>query len=73
MKSYNNLPPQQHLTQRLADQFNAAERLWRNLEGKRKRLRELGPRMPEKSHKQLDLLEFAKTRPPQDCIGDTEE
>jgi len=73
MKSYNNLPPQQRLTQRLADQFNADERLWRSLEGKRKQGRELSPRLPEKSHKQLDLLEFAKTRPPQDCIGDTEE
>ncbi|MBI3811828.1 MAG: hypothetical protein HY283_06450 [Nitrospirae bacterium] len=73
MKRYDNLLPQQRLTQRLADRFNADERLWRILEGKRKQRRELGPRLPEKRHKQLDLLEFAKARPPQDCIGDTEE
>ncbi|MBI3596551.1 MAG: hypothetical protein HY203_05295 [Nitrospirae bacterium] len=69
MKSYNNLPPQQRLTQRLADQFNADERLWRGLEGKRKRRRELGPRLSKKRHKQLDQLEFAKARPSQDCIS----
>lgn len=70
---YNNLPSQQHQVQRLVDQFNADERLWRTLEGKRKRRRELGTRLSKKRHKQLDLLEFAKARPPQDCIGDTEE
>jgi hypothetical protein len=73
LKSYNNLSFQQHQVQRLADRFNADERLWRSLEGKRKRRRELGPRLPEKRHQQLDQLEFAKTRPPQDCIGDTEK
>jgi len=71
LKSYNTLPPQQRLTQRLADQFNADERLWRSLEGKRKRRRELGPCLSKKRHKQLDQLEYAKARPPQDCIGDT--
>ena len=72
-QQYNTLPPEQRLTQRLADRFNADERLWRSLEGKRKRRRELSPRLSKKRHKQLDQLEFAKTRPPQDCVGDTEE
>ncbi len=69
MKSYNNLPSEQHPVQRLVDQFNADERVWRSLEGKRKRRRKLGPRMPKKRHKQLDQLEFARARQPQDCVG----
>jgi hypothetical protein len=73
MKRYDNLPPEQRPAQRLADQFNADERLWRSLEGKRKRRRKLGPRLPKKLHKQIDQLEFATARPTQDCIGDTEE
>lgn len=69
MKQYSNLPSQQRLTQRLADRFNADEQVWRSLEGKRKRRRKLAPRIPEKRHKLLDQLEFAKARPPQDCVG----
>jgi hypothetical protein len=52
-QQYNNLPPQQRMTQRMADQFNADERLWRNLEGKRKRRRELGSRLSKKQHSSL--------------------
>jgi hypothetical protein len=70
MKSYSNLPPEQRPGQRLSDRFNADERVWRSLEGKRKHRRKLGPRLPKKLLKQLDQLEFAKARPPEDCIAE---
>jgi hypothetical protein len=41
MISYFNLPSAQRRTQRIVDQFNAAEELWRSLETKRLRRREL--------------------------------
>lgn len=72
MRPYNNLPPPQRSIQRLTDQFNADERLWRSLAEKRgeRRLRRKGqPRLSAKQHRLLDLLEFANARPPQDCIG----
>ena len=56
MNPYYNLPPEQRFTQRLADQFNADERLWKKLE-------------PRKMLKKLDLLEFARERPPLECVG----
>jgi len=31
MKSYNNLPPEQHRVHELADEFNADERRWQGL------------------------------------------
>ena len=31
MKSYSNLPPEQHPVQRLVDQFNEDERRWQDL------------------------------------------
>jgi hypothetical protein len=49
-------------------QFNVDEELWFSLESKRRR-RKLHPRMSAKLKRQLDLLEFARARPPQDCIG----
>jgi hypothetical protein len=70
MKSYNNLPPQQRSTQRLADRFNADEGVWRSLEGKRQHRRKVDPGHAKKLHKQLDQLEFAKARPSEDCIGE---
>jgi len=69
MNPFYNLPPEQRATQRLVDQFNADERLWRKLEPKRRARRKLQPRLSRKKRKNLDLLEFAKARPPQDCIG----
>ena len=57
------MPPEQRLTQRLVDQFNADERLWKKLEPKRR------ARLSRKNLKELDLLEFARARPPQDGIG----
>jgi hypothetical protein len=41
---------------------------------KQARLRRmLFPWLSKKQQKQLDLLDFAKARPPQDCVGRIEE
>ncbi len=69
MNPYYHLPPEQRLTQRFVDQFNADERLWKKLEPKRQARRKLRPRPSHKGLKKLDLLEFAKARPLQDCLG----
>jgi hypothetical protein len=69
MNPYYNLPPDQRPTQRLVDQFNAHERLWKKLEPKRGARRKLRPRLSRKQLKGLALLEFAKARPPQDALG----
>jgi hypothetical protein len=66
---YYNLPSEQGGTQRLVDQFNADERPWRKLEPRRRARRKLRPRLSRKKLKKLDLQEFAKARPPQDCVG----
>ena len=70
MNPYYNLPPEQRRTQRLVDQFNADEKLWKKLEPKRLARRKLPPRRSPKKLKNIDLLEFAKARPPQDAIGE---
>jgi hypothetical protein len=49
--------------------FNAAEELWRRLEVKRLRRRELCPDLAPELQFQLDLLDFANARSPEDCIG----
>ena len=64
-----HLPAEQRRAQEFVAQFNADERLWRRLEGKRRLRRRLYPRMSAKLRKQLDLLEFAAARPPQACVG----
>ena len=69
MTSYYHLPPQQRRVQQLVAQFNADEQLWRSLETNRRRRRKLHPRMSAKLRRQLDLLEFANSRPLQDCVG----
>lgn len=69
MNPYYNLPLEQRRVQRLVAQFNADERLWRSLARNRRQRRKLFPFMPVKLQKQLDLLEFTVTRPPEDCIG----
>jgi len=71
MTPYYNLPPEQRRVQQLVAQFNADERLWRSLEAKRRR--KAHPRMSAKLRRQLDLLEFANSRPPQDCVGEISE
>jgi hypothetical protein len=64
-----NIPPKQRRIQQLVAQFNADEELWFSLESKRHHRRKLHPRMSAKLRRQLDLLEFASARPPQDCVG----
>jgi hypothetical protein len=51
------------------DQFNADERLWKELEPKRRLRRKLCPHLSRKRLKKLDLLDFTKARPPQQCVG----
>jgi len=64
-----NISPKQRRIQQLVAQFNADEELWLTLESKRRRRRKLHPRKSAKLRRQLDLLEFASARPPQDCVG----
>lgn len=69
MTPYFHLPPEQRRVQRLVDQFNADERLWRSLEAKRRLRRKARPRIPARLRRQLDILEFANSRPLEDCVG----
>ncbi|TMA82757.1 MAG: hypothetical protein E6J74_37135 [Deltaproteobacteria bacterium] len=69
MISYFNLPLAQRKTQQIAAQFNAAEEIWRSLELKRLRRRELCPDLSAEIQIQLDLLDFAMAQSPKDCIG----
>jgi hypothetical protein len=69
VNSNYNIPPKQRHTQQLVAQFNADEELWLSLDTKRRCRRTLHPRMSAELKRQLDLLEFARARPPQDCIG----
>ena len=69
MNPYHNLPPEQRAAQRLVDQFNADERLWKELEPRRRARRKLRPRLAHEKLRRLDLQEFAKAKPTQDCIG----
>jgi hypothetical protein len=69
MNPYYNLPPEQRMTQRLVDQFNADERLWKKLEPRRRLRRKILRRLPRKQLKELDLAEFASNKPPQECVG----
>ena len=70
MSPYYNLPSEQRSTQRLVDQFNAAEQLWKKLAPRRRVRRKLLKYfLSRKQLKQLDLLEFARERPPLECIG----
>lgn len=70
MNPYYNLPPEQRPLQRLVDQYNADARLWRRLAPRRRARRKLLRRvLSRKKLKKLDLREFARARPPQDCIG----
>jgi transposase InsO family protein len=71
MNGYYNLPPEQRRMQRLVDQFNKDEQLWKKLEPHRRFRRKVLRRvLSTKMLKKLDLREFARKRPPQDCIGE---
>ena len=69
MNAYFNLPPEQRATQRQVDQYNADAGLWKKLEPRRRARRKLLSRLSQKKLKELDLAEFAKARPPQECVG----
>jgi len=69
MNLYYNLPSEQRFTQRLVDQFNADERLWKNLEPRRRLRHKVCPRLSKEKFKKLDLAEFAQARPPLECVG----
>ena len=69
MKAYHNLPVTQRDVQRLVDEFNADERLWCSLRYARKRRRKILQQLAWKDRRVLDLLEFARLRRADDCIG----
>jgi hypothetical protein len=69
MNPYPNLPPEQRPAQRLVDQFNADERLWKKLEPNRAARRKIRPPLSSAKLKKLALQEFAQASPPPDCIG----
>jgi hypothetical protein len=69
MNPYYNLPQEQRRVQQLVAPFNADERLWRRLEGKRRLRRKLLRHLPAIQRKQLDLLEFANARRLEECVG----
>jgi hypothetical protein len=69
MIPYFNLRSAQSRTQQIPDQFNAAEKLWRSLKVKQPRRRKFHPELSPELHKQLDLLDFATSQAPKDCIG----
>ena len=73
MNLYYNLPSKQRRVQRLVTLFNIDEQLWESLKAKRCLRRTLFPWLSKKQQKQLDLLDFAKVRPPQDSVGMLEE
>lgn len=67
--NYPNLPGSQRDSQRLVDQFNADEAHWRSLEPRRRLRRKILRRLKKEEHRALDLLEFSKLRPADDCIA----
>lgn len=68
MNLYGNLDPEQRRVQRFVTLFNADEQRWESLKGKRRLRRALFPWLSKKLQKQLDLFDFAKARPPEDCL-----
>ena len=65
MNPYYNLPPEQRVTQRMVDQYNADARRWNKLVPRRRARRRLLSRfLSRRMLKKLALLEFAKARPP---------
>lgn len=73
MTPYSHLPPAQRRVQRLVAQFNADGQLWRSLEPTRRRHHKMHPRMSARLRRQLDLLDFANSRPLRDCVGQFSE
>jgi hypothetical protein len=69
MNPYYNVSREQRHVWQIVARFNAEEQLWECLEGKCRLRRRLFPRVSAKRQKQLNLLDFATARPPQDCVG----
>ncbi|MEX1139695.1 MAG: hypothetical protein WEF53_10175 [Bacteroidota bacterium] len=69
MLRYTNLSDLQREPQQLADQFNHDEAFWRSLAGRRRLRRKLLPWLTRREQKELDLLEFSRLRPLDDCVG----
>jgi len=65
-----NLLTEQHRVQRLVDRFNADEALWRRLAVRRRLRRSLRKGLSEEQLHELDLRDFARSKPPVDCIGE---
>jgi hypothetical protein len=72
MNLFYNLPREQRPVQRLVTLFNVDEQLWESLGPERNLRRKLFPWLSKKRQKQIDLLDFAKVRPAEDCRGQTE-
>src|SRR6266496_3258966 len=70
MNPFYNLPPEQQRAQRLVDQFNKDEQLWTKLEPRRRLRRKLRPGLSRKKRIEQDLEEFARERPPIECVGE---
>jgi hypothetical protein len=69
MNAHPNIPAAQHRVQSLVDKFNADERVWERLQPRRLTRRKLLRGASKKKLRELDLREYAKARPPEDCIG----
>ncbi len=69
MNPYQNLPSGQRTPQRLVDQFNADESLWRSWEAKRLSRRTRHLRLSRVQREILDLLDWVGGQPLQECIG----
>jgi hypothetical protein len=65
----SNLVSKQRRIQDLVDLFNEREQLWESLEAKRLLRRRLFRLLSPEVHKTLDLIDFIKACPPQDCVG----
>lgn len=69
MQKYHNIPPEQALTQRLVDKFNADEAIWQKLRSHREFRRRIYRNVSKELHYIIDQIEFAAIKPPDDCVG----
>lgn len=69
LRRYPNLPPDQQFLQRVLDEFNAEEALWRSLEPNRKYRRRKQRRLSVRTHEALDMIEIAAARRARDCLA----
>jgi hypothetical protein len=69
MNDRSSISPYAQFTQRLINEFNADEAVWRKLAWKRRLHRLLRPKMSRKKRRQMDLADFAVSQPPKECVG----